>query len=320
MLGVPTDLKSDISLQFMLPGFSKCGTTTLCALLDEHPDICISSIKEPNFFTWDDYDQRWDFYTALFPRERGNLLFGEGTTMYSTLTYGEVSRDRILQHFPEIKLIFLARDPLKRIESSFREFHHSGVTFGIHTEFDIDKALAQLPQLIDDSLYFARLGNYLQRVPPQRILVVLLEDLVANTEFELRRCFNFLGLDPAPAASIRLRSMNAGAEKLYDTKLLRRLQSHPYWSQKLAKVSLAKRDRVFKALGLRQPFVEKMQWSPAALDIIANALADDVQHFLQWAGKDIDYWPHFAKTAKTYCRRRPQNNNTAAIDRRCMDN
>lgn len=39
---------------FCVVGAMKSGTTTLCAILDEHPDIYISKPKEPLFFDRDD--------------------------------------------------------------------------------------------------------------------------------------------------------------------------------------------------------------------------------------------------------------------------
>jgi sulfotransferase family protein len=295
-------VKADIDIGFMVPGFSKCGTTTLCTLLDAHPDIAMSSNKEPNFFLRNDCEQHWDIYTQLFPGSSNNLICGEGSTFYSTRKHEKDSRDNILKHFPEIKLIFMARDPLRRIESSFREFHHSGNMFALNAEFDIDRALKQLPQLIDDSMFYARLNNYLARMPKQRILVLFLEDLIANTEFELRRCFNFLSVDPEPATAIKLLAMNAGEEKLYDSKLLRRLRVHPYWGWRIAKLTLAQQDGVFKRMGLRRKFTRQIQWTTESLETIANALTADTEAFLQMTGKDANCWPYFAEISKLYYR------------------
>ena len=36
---------------FIIAGAPKCGTTALAFFLSEHPNVCISRIKEPRFFT-----------------------------------------------------------------------------------------------------------------------------------------------------------------------------------------------------------------------------------------------------------------------------
>src|SRR5678815_2502370 len=35
-------------------GAPRCGTTTLAAFLQEHPDVCFSTVKEPHFFSQHD--------------------------------------------------------------------------------------------------------------------------------------------------------------------------------------------------------------------------------------------------------------------------
>ncbi|MDQ1697372.1 MAG: hypothetical protein QOJ03_2725, partial [Frankiaceae bacterium] len=35
---------------FLILGAARCGTTSLHYYLAEHPDVCMSTIKEPNFF------------------------------------------------------------------------------------------------------------------------------------------------------------------------------------------------------------------------------------------------------------------------------
>ena len=66
------------NVQFFVPGFSKCGTTTFCSLLGDHPEIFIPQCKEPNFFAMA-YRRGWDWYTDLFEGSDGRMC-GEGST------------------------------------------------------------------------------------------------------------------------------------------------------------------------------------------------------------------------------------------------
>ena len=89
-----------MKLDFVVPGFSKCGTTTLCSLLSEHPDIFIPGIKEPNFFVkW--YAKGWDWYEGLFDEASEHQLCGDGSTGYTTTRIVDRSCRRILQFFPQ---------------------------------------------------------------------------------------------------------------------------------------------------------------------------------------------------------------------------
>ena len=43
---------------FLVIGAMKCGTTSLCSLLDQHPDIFMSNPKETYFFSNDEVYQK----------------------------------------------------------------------------------------------------------------------------------------------------------------------------------------------------------------------------------------------------------------------
>jgi hypothetical protein len=291
-----------IQIDFMVPGFSKCGTTTLSAMLARHPALVLPSEKEPSLFADDEYEAHWPNYLAVYPAERQGRLFGDDSTRYTTAGNEVASRDRIARHYPDCKLIFIARDPFKRIESGFREFHHSGPMWGLNADFDPNQAIRQLPMILDDSMYGARLANYLQRWPSERVLVLLLEELVAHPERELRRCFEFLGVDPEPAARIPLEQLNAQEQKLYDTRFLRYLRTHRFWGFKLAKLSPPQQDRLLRPLGLRRPFTRPIAWQPETLAWLANSLQDDITQFLALQGKTLDVWPAFARLCRGYGR------------------
>jgi len=214
-----------MNLDFLVPGFSKCGTTSLCALLNQHPDIFIPDEKEPLFFIHADHLDKLGWYQSLFAAAPKHARCGEGSTFYTSVTHEVGSRDRILAFNPAVKLIFIARDPIARIESSFREYHHSGSHFGLNTPYDIETALDMLPELISDSCFWSRLNNYRQRVADDNILLVFLEDLKANPLAVMQRCFTFLGVDPLFRPVDPALRLNEGEAKLFDSRLWRYLRN-----------------------------------------------------------------------------------------------
>lgn len=279
-----------VKLTFMVPGFSKCGTTTLCSLLNEHPSIYIPAIKEPNFFIRPDFSKHWDEYNANFASLVTETEVGEGSTAYSAHEHEAGARERILALYPEIKFIFIARNPIKRIESSYREFHHSGLNYATNTPYGLGNAMRELPAIIEDTKYWARISNYRDYVDDGRILVVFLEDLVADHVAVLKRCFAFLGVSEAPAERILLSKHNAGEEKLYDTKLLRWLRLRPETGFKIAKLAPQQQNFYFYWLGLRRKFKSAIQWDDEALGRVTHEISADALHFLKQYGKPADFW------------------------------
>src|SRR5690606_30602674 len=136
-------------------------------------------------------------YEGLFRGAQEGQLRGEGSQMYSTEEFGELVSARLVQENPQMKLIFCVRNPLKRIESSYREFHHSGPHYAVNAPFGLANAIAGLPALLKDSHPWTRLQCIRKHFSDEQILVVFLEDLQKHPQRELARCYKFLGVNPS---------------------------------------------------------------------------------------------------------------------------
>lgn len=288
---------TDFHLDFLVPGISKCGTTSLCALLNQHPHLFIPEEKEPLFFIHSDHLDRLDGYTALFREAPPEALCGEGSTFYSSNTLEVACRDRIKRFNPDIKLIFIMRDPIDRIESSFREFHHSGPFFGVYPPFDLAKAIEKLPDILEDCRYWSRLNNYRQTFSDDRILVLLLEDLKRDPVNALKRCFSFLGVDPEAGILQPSLRLNEGEAKLKDTHLMRIVRALPIAGRRVSAWPLARQNQVGSKFGLRRPFSERIVWTPELQTRVILNLEQDIHQFLKYAERPVSIWPRFAQLA-----------------------
>lgn len=284
-----------MKIDFLVPGISKCGTTTLCYLLSEHPGIFIPEIKEPHHFIRDDLESNRPLYESLFAPAKPGQLLGEGSQMYCTVEFEERVSARVHQHNPEMKLIFSVRNPFKRIESSYREFHHSGPCYAVNAPFGIDDALTGLPALLGDSLYWQRLQSYRRHFRDDQILVVFLEDLQKDPQTTLQRCYQFLGVDDTFVnAEASTTQLNSGDEKLYDTRLLRFLRTNELTGYKLARLSIPTQDRIFRRMGLRRPFTKPIEWDGASRARVIDTLKADMAEFLSYCGRPANFWKEFA--------------------------
>ncbi len=278
-----------MKLDFVIPGFSKCGTTTLCSLLSEHPDVFMPSIKEPSFFSWG-YKDALNWYEGLFERASEHQSWGDGSTSYSTHDFADLSCRRILQHSPETRFIFIARDPVKRLESSFREFHHSGFQYMVETPDDIREALRSLPNMVADSHYWSLINVYRDRIPDDRILVLFLEDFNRDPAGELKKCFAFLGVDENVSIGGVKRLLNAGSTKYCDTRLLRRIRRNRLASRCLSTLSHKSQHEWGRRLGLRKRFTLPIEWAPETRQWLSETLGDEIKNFLEFYGKPADFW------------------------------
>lgn len=168
-------------VDFMLIGAMKCGTTSLASLLASHEDICFSQPKEPNFFIRPDWKSNTDNYHKLFSNMHAKL-WGEGSTSYTKfprMTPFDIAK-RIHSYNPEIKLIYIIRDPLERIISHYRDIYTRG-----HEKLSFDQAVTTKAHYINLSRYYMQLLPYLEVFGKERILILTLKEL--NDELETVR-------------------------------------------------------------------------------------------------------------------------------------
>ncbi|MGL6135229.1 MAG: sulfotransferase [Prochlorococcaceae cyanobacterium] len=181
---------------FIIIGAAKSATTTLTTILPRHPQVFISKPKEPKFFGRR-YDKGWDWYAGLFGKGKRQRLRGEGSTMYAS-ALGSFQHAPALMHryLPDLKLVYVVRHPLDRIESQWR--HRSGRKRGT-PRFEAMLRSRHLRKLIVGcSLYHERLQSFRAFYPDRQIHCLTFEDLVRQPQATLTELLEFLGASTSP--------------------------------------------------------------------------------------------------------------------------
>lgn len=185
-------------LDVCLVGAQKCGTSSLAAWLADHPGIGHSLVKEPYFWNVERNTGEVSTYFAdQFSGTQPDQLLMESSTSYSM--YPEVSGvpQRLYLHNPSMRLIYLLRDPVKRIESHLAHRWMNGRIDQIDSGIvDSD------PVYLDRSRYWMQLAQYLVYFDPARIHVVFLEDLISEPDIAFARIEEFLKISnrhPCPS-------------------------------------------------------------------------------------------------------------------------
>jgi hypothetical protein len=291
-------LSMNTIIDFFVPGFSKCGTTTLFSVLNSHPEIFIPEIKEPVYFGTSPTKEKTAWFDALYTNAHNGCKKGDCSTFYgSVIMEADACRDMFANN-PRAKILFIARDPVGRIESSFREMHNSAPRFGLNTPFRLEDALIEMPQIIGDTKYYSRMRTYRDRFGKNSVMAVFLEDLIADTDRVANRCYEFLGVGNAPFTNDMLPRMNRGKDKLYDSRLLRWIRCHPVLGPLLSKIGIPRQDAIATRLGLRKPFTGKIHWSEKSKALIRDRLAGDIDLVLADVGENTSRWPRYEALLK----------------------
>ena len=171
---------------FVIIGAQKAGTTTLCAALNEHPQIYTAPEKEVYYFTDPNYAKGLDWYRQQFPGVGAETAIGEASPRY--MVKPDVP-GRIRAEFPEMKLIAVLRNPVER---AYSEYWYNRVRLQETASFE--GAIAE-GRCLKRGNYADQIGNVLESFPSEQLLVVLLDDLKRDALGVYESCCEFLGVD-----------------------------------------------------------------------------------------------------------------------------
>ncbi len=193
---------------FLILGAQKAGTTWLYDMLQQHPQIQMSPVKEIFYFSdAANYERGPEWYAAHFAAAQPGRLTGEACVHY---LYDTVRRNRrepaagypplpelVARDLPDVKLIVCLRDPVQRALSAYyhhlRKPHYSPAL----SLAEVDRQHPHL--LLRDFGFYARYLALWQKVfPPERFFFMLYEeDVVAHPAALWPHLFEFLEIDPA---------------------------------------------------------------------------------------------------------------------------
>ncbi|MBW4638366.1 MAG: sulfotransferase domain-containing protein [Gloeocapsa sp. UFS-A4-WI-NPMV-4B04] len=193
---------------FLIIGAQKAGTTALYSFLKQHPQIYMSPIKEPHFFTYE--GEKLDYlkpvvitniedYCNLFQEVSKGIVMGEASPSY---IYSPRAPERIQHYIPEAKLIAILRHPAERAYSNFI----FNIQRGNEPLKDFAQALREEETRISNNsgfrwhykhkgFYYTQMKRYFDRFDRSQIRVYLYEDLNTNLVSVLQSIFQFLGVD-----------------------------------------------------------------------------------------------------------------------------
>ncbi|WP_077146170.1 sulfotransferase domain-containing protein [Sphingopyxis sp. KK2] len=170
-------------------GAMKCGTSSLHDYLSLHPDIFMSEEKELNWFAGSNYGKSVEWYMRNFPVN--SPIRGESSQNYSKRHAPRFigAPGRIWSLIPDVKIIYLVRDPIDRLLSHEVENYHGELPAG-------KEQAERIENHVLTGLYFYQLELYLEYFSQEQILVVDSYDLLNRRYETMGEIHRFLGLAP----------------------------------------------------------------------------------------------------------------------------
>lgn len=211
-------------------GAPKAGTTSVCDWLAQHPDVFWSVPKEPFHLAADFPGQRAHFgftersdYLALYEGEesRRARYRGDGSTTY---LYSDVAVPEALRLSPGARFVVCVRDPVELVPSYHRTQvvalnEDRDLTAAWHGSLEgeqpsgvrpLDPAQVDYPRIGRQG---AALRAVLDAAPPERVHVIVFDDLRDEREATWSALCRFLDLEPDAGVEFTVRNASTKAAR-----------------------------------------------------------------------------------------------------------
>lgn len=283
---------------FFVIGAAKCGTTSLHAYLDLHPDISMSSRKEPAFFVSGRIYRR-----QVTDRERYLELFdplalrrGESSVFYSSWPIYKGVPRRIHEAAPDARLIYLVRDPVERVPSQYVQQQVNREPGSLRYRGNsLGEVLADLDPtrnpIVAKGLYMTQIRQYLEFFPKESILVLDSDELLHDRKATLDQICQFLEVGPMPDDPRIDEERNRAESKAQEAEWYVRLAHSASLRSLVDRLPGSVRDRLVRGAqkAVSRPFA-KPELDPADRARLEELFRPEVEELREFTGKSFSGW------------------------------
>ena len=287
---------------FCIIGAAKAGTTSLDNYLDQHPDIFMCPLKEPHYFSTEAiFDKGAQWYRGLYADAAADQKCGEASTSYTRYPSTADTPRQLYEANPEMRLIYILREPVKRIESECLQ----AMKFARYVAGDNDmpgnvdaildylsgdgRDLATFP--IESSDYVMQIDQYLSVFPRNQLLVILMDDLIGNPRETFAQLFHHIGVDPAfqPDQTKRLNRTDDFVEGLRNEQTISQLGGFPGVTALKALLPQTIRNLIRSWIAKPAP-AENFELSKARKAALKAHFKDRNRRLAAFLGRDLSPW------------------------------
>lgn len=297
---------------FLIIGAPKAGTTALHSALAAHPDVFVTTPKEPKFWLcegappphWggpgDRHSQRewiWrpEEYADLFRSAPETAVRGESTPFY---LWHRGAQRRIADQLPEVKLIAVVRDPIDRAYSNWMHLWSDGLepvgdfetAFGLEQE-RIAAGHAPFWRYRELGLYGEQLRDLAKLVDPTRLLVIRYRDIVDAPAATVDRACRFLGIREGVIDTIPRDNSRPYVEPGWRSRTLDPMIRAGAWAGQFVRPEIwrsVSAPLIGQLAGSRA--AHRPSLTPSQRTRLLPAFAEDIRLLSEITGDDYDDW------------------------------
>ena len=270
-------------------GAPKAGTTSLHSYLTQHPQVGMAALKELSYFWREDWREQQAWYEAQFEFPGRELsVRGESTPFYAAYPFRQNVPERMHELVPDVKLIYVVRDPIERLVSHFVQRQGDGG----RTTFERFMEEYEQPdnRIVCPSRYWLQIEQFMKVFDRSQLLVVDQHDLKTRRHETLREVFRFIGVDDSFESPSFEVDLNTRAEKLGPSGL-----GAQVWDRVLRPAGRLAPERVRSLV--RKP-VHRLLYRPIETPVLTAEMRErlgallgpEVEALRRFTGKQFETW------------------------------
>lgn len=194
-------------VDFFIVGAAKAGTTSLYSYLNKHPEIEMSTIKEPDYFSNEFIEKQSLYYKkesikslnkyhSLYSDTK-NLIRGEASVSY--LFYEKVPK-KIFKYNSRSKVIIMLRNPSDRAYSHYLMDKRLGFVREsfeniVHKKSTHKNSALFYQQYIELGQYAFQIKNYFDVFSKKNILIIDYDDFIYKSSEVMNKVCVFLNVE-----------------------------------------------------------------------------------------------------------------------------
>lgn len=185
-------MKTDRKPNLFIVGAAKSGTYSMHRILNQHPQIYMSAIKEPVFFNkFERFDQIQEediqeYIRGFFSHVKDELYIGESSVDYLI----SPNCAEIIHEFnPDAKIIIILRNPVQRAISGYKMMLRDR-----RTTKSFDEALQEKDILTRKGLYYQDVKRYIDTFGRDAVKIYIFEEMVRGMDSVFKDLCTFLGV------------------------------------------------------------------------------------------------------------------------------
>jgi hypothetical protein len=296
-----------MSPDFIIIGAPKAGTTWLYRNLGAHPDVFLTANKEPRYYSVEEGeavscqgpgDGLWMShfvrsraeYESLFAAAGPGQLRGEASSDY--LYRSRVSAARIRHEAPDARIVVLLRDPVHRAHSNWLHHMRDGrETLPFAAAMDAEPMRIELGwawwwHYAARGFYGRQLEPFLERFPPEQILLLTHDELRREPAALLERVCAFLDLSPVAGEQVAERRN----ESFVPRSPVHRAARGALRPNALARVVLPRRMRTALRHRINRATLHRPRIAPEDYRRFRRVFAADTRRLAGMADLDVSGW------------------------------